>query len=170
MVGRATIGIAEPDAPEVEREAGDVAAVVVEGPALETAAPLSEDTVRAVLEGVGAVMATLVAPEEDPELWRFTPAELDAITPPLTRIANRRPRLRRALEEGDELALALHLAGYAGRNVAAARRLAADRLEADERERETAPAGRHADAGGPGGDPGTAHARPSWRGVPATAG
>ena len=118
------LSVGEPDAPEVAAgAAADPDAPAAGGPMLDPglppAPPVEEPTVRGLLLSLGAVAHVGFADDDVPDHWQFTPAELDQLTPPLTRWINRQPRLRRAIEHGDELAVAVALSGYVGRNVAA---------------------------------------------------
>lgn len=83
------------------------------------AADIPEPVIRALLASAGGLLA--MSPLADADVagnWRFTETELDDLTPPLTRIANRRPAIQHALARGDELTVAIQLLGYTGRNVA----------------------------------------------------
>lgn len=81
------------------------------------APPVADSAVRAILIALGAGATQLVGDPDVPRHWQFTPDELDGIVPPLTRIVNNRPALRAAVARGDHLAVGIHLAGYAGRNI-----------------------------------------------------
>lgn len=92
------------------------------GEPLAPAVPaVSQDAVRAILQAAGNAAHHISAVRE-PTFLRFTDDELAAVVPPLTRIINKRPQLRAAVQRGDEAAVAVALAGYAGRNVQAYRR------------------------------------------------
>lgn len=96
-----------------------------------------EAVVRGILASAGTVLG--MSPLADPDVaahWRFTEPELDALTPPMTRIVNARPALRQAAAHGDEMTIAVQLLGYTGRNLltgAAAKK--ARRTETEEWER-----------------------------------
>jgi len=80
---------------------------------------VTEAQVRTVLSGmVGPMLGLFFGDEDVPRHWRFTDDELDELVPPVTRVANRRPALRRAISRGDEGAILITLAGYAGSNAA----------------------------------------------------
>lgn len=83
---------------------------------------VDESIVRSLLSGLGGTLGHLAGDQDVVEHWRFTTQELDDLTPPLTRIVNRNTGLRRAVIKGDEMAVALVLAGYLGRNVADGKR------------------------------------------------
>jgi hypothetical protein len=139
-----TLRVSSPRPTEVQASAaaeGDASFEVLDD-AMESPAA-SEGTVRGLLAGFGNVLSTAAGDADVPDHWRFTDQELDDLTPPITRIVNRRPQLRRAIEHGDEVTVALHLAAYAGRNVDLAR--AAKEARSDDIDRE---------AGGPQGAPG----------------
>lgn len=137
------------------------------GAVVDLTPAITEAQVRAFLEAAGGVANQLGRDElYAPDVWRLTKSELDNLTPPLTRIINRRPALKRAVERGDEAFVALLLAQYAGRNFDTTRNATKARkaataaarnphLEADDGdgEREAGPAenGAHAGAGGDGG-------------------
>lgn len=126
-----SLGIGAPDAPEVNEPAADPG-----GPDVVWADDVSpevpEPVVRGILSAMGVVLAQVL---EDPDVvdhWRFTSRELDDLTPPVARIINRRPQLRRAVQAGDEITVAIQLAGYVGRNVADGARARAARNEEEE--------------------------------------
>lgn len=76
-----------------------------------------ERRVRALLTAKGAVLHGLVAVDKGSTEWSYTEADLAAIAPPLTAILNRYEPTRAAAHAGDELALVVGLAGYAGRSI-----------------------------------------------------
>lgn len=78
---------------------------------------VDEGTVRSILAGLGNMASLIDRVEGAPDLWRFTDAELDQLAPPITRLANRNPVLRRALLHGDYVVIAMGLSQYAVRNV-----------------------------------------------------
>ncbi len=90
--------------------------------AVEEEAPLvNESLVRGLLKGVGSAANTTIGRDDVEDHWKFDDDELDQLTPPLTRIINKRPKLRQAIARGDEAIIAMVLANYTGRNIAAAR-------------------------------------------------
>jgi hypothetical protein len=93
----------------------------------DDAPQVPEPVVRGILAALGSVASTVAAPDDLPDAWRFTPRELDDLTPPLARVVNARPALRRAVQRGDSMTVAVHLAGYVGRNVQDLRKAANDR-------------------------------------------
>jgi hypothetical protein len=131
------------------------------------------DQVRVVVMGAGLMLSMAFGDDEVPDHWRFSEVELAALVPPLTSIINRRPALRRAVQRGDELTVALVLAGYSGRNLDAlrgARRARAQReQETDAREGETASVAGAAGARSDG-DARVGAGGPAGGGVPRSAG
>lgn len=124
-----------------------------------------EAVVRGILATLGTVLAiSPLAVEEVPDHWLFTERELNDLTPPLTRIVNARPQLRAAAARGDEVTVAVQLAGFTGRNLIAgslarkqrAQRAEEDWLYADEHREADGPAGAGDGAarGAAGGQPG----------------
>lgn len=85
-------------------------------------AAIEERQVRDLLRSGSGLLGVLLGMEEVERHWRLTADELDALTPPLTRIVNRTPRLMIAVQHGDEATVAIELARYAGRNIDLARR------------------------------------------------
>lgn len=90
--------------------------------------------IRAIIEligesmhAVGTVLPTgrlplleYVATDElVPDHWKFTEAELDALVPPVTRIVNARPALRRAAQQGDHVIIAKTIFGWGSSNIIA---------------------------------------------------
>jgi hypothetical protein len=116
-VSEIVLGFAAQETPEVNTEAPPEGEGWLPPSTPDDAPPVAEVVVRGLLAGIGAAASTLAAPPELPEAWRFTARELDDLTPPLTRIINARPALRRAVHRGDHLSVAIQLAAYAGRNV-----------------------------------------------------
>ena len=109
-----TVGIGPPTAPQVSAEAD---ADFDPFPELESTPPVPEAVVRGILATAGSLLG--VSPLADPDVaghWHFTDEELDALTPPMTRVVNARPQLRAAAARGDELTIAVQLLGYGGRN------------------------------------------------------
>lgn len=133
MGARADLTIGPPPEPEVESTPAvdDVGLDVDDLGGLESAPHIDESIVRSLLKGLGGAVGYVAGDDDVPEHWRFTDGELDALVPPLTRIINRRPQLARAVARGDEATVALVLAGYAGRNVAAGRKAKEARGERD---------------------------------------
>lgn len=138
-MGAADLSIGAPGAPEVatdslhdgtgSRTEGPYVAPGFDEPELEEAPPVDELVVRTLLASMGGMAHVAFGDEDVPEHWEFTDRELDQLTPPLTRWINRQPRLRRAVAHGDELAVGLALAGYAGRNITAGQQARAFRDE-----------------------------------------
>ncbi len=120
------LGFAAQEAPEVNTDAPPEGDGWLPPSTPDDAPPVLEVVVRGLLAGIGAAASTLAAPPELPAAWRFTPAELDDLTPPLTRIINARPALRRAVHRGDHLSVAIQLSAYIGRNVNDLRHLRGD--------------------------------------------
>lgn len=164
----ADLSIGPPPEPEVSTAGVDPDAPppqwsddVLEPGMVEEHPDVPEPVVRGILSTFGALLA--MSPLADPDVdehWHFTERELDDLTPPLTRIVNARPTLRAAAARGDEVTVAVQLAGYAGRNVIAgglARRSRSNQPEEWERgnvEREAggAPAADRPSGDGPGVD------------------
>lgn len=118
------LSIGAPGKPEVTAPGDDVDDV--EGAAdwgdVDDAPEVSPDTVRVVLAAIGAGVGVVAGDEDVPNHWRFTDRELDDLTPPVANIINSRPALRRAVAKGDYAVVAIHLAGYTGRNLGAGKR------------------------------------------------
>lgn len=150
----ADLSIGAPGRPEVEAPPGDPF-VEPDDVADEPVPEVDEAVVRGLLRSLGGGASFALGDADVPDHWRFTDRELDDLTPPLTRIINRRPKLRRAVLRGDEMTVAVVLAGYAGRNVAAAR-TAQEVRNGREREADRAapgaPAGDHRAPGATGGN------------------
>jgi hypothetical protein len=120
--------VGEPGEPELAQPSPDGAADYGAGAELVDDAPQVPDAVvRGILAALGSVASTVAAPDDVPDAWRFTPRELDDLTPPLARVVNARPALRRAVQRGDSMTVAVHLAGYVGRNVTTLRKAASER-------------------------------------------
>lgn len=117
------------------REAGMPAAP---DPFGEPAPLVDERQVRGLCKSLSGVLSALVGDPDVDRHWRFTDDELDELVPPLTRYINRTPRLLVAVEKGNELEIALVLAGWAGRNITDGQRAREVRRE---RQRETEGAG-----------------------------
>jgi hypothetical protein len=96
----------------------------------------------------------LIGDDEIERHWRFSADELDELVPPLTRYINRTPRLLVAMDRGDELEIAVVLAGWGGRNITDAKRAREARRER-EREAEGSGAGGAAGVGAAGPPAGT---------------
>ena len=152
----ATLAIDPPEAPEVTAAPPDPQPEVEpeadedEGP--DAPPPVPQAVVRGLLSSVGLGLHFTLGHDDVPDHWQFTAGELDALTPPLTRIINRRPALRRAAHAGDAMTIATTLAGYTGRNVIDARRAADARHDEPQEEpdaRDQPRQARPAPAGGP---------------------
>lgn len=131
-------------APEPERVGPDD--VFVEDLADE-APHVDESVVRALLRSLSGGVAYAAGDPDVPDHWRFSDRELADLTPPLTRIVNRRPQLRRAVARGDEAAVAMTLAGYVGRNYTAGRKAQEARREDEYGEADGASVRAHPSAG-----------------------
>ena len=83
---------------------------------------LDVDQVRRFLAGLGSALGFAIGDPDVAGHWQFTPDELDDLAAPLTALANRRPELARAIHRSDHLLVAMTLARWTGRNVAAGRR------------------------------------------------
>jgi hypothetical protein len=124
--------IGPPGAPEVDVEAADVDEHQDYELGDGTPAPvISEKQVRDILDGAGRAFSLPPMNLGVADLWKFSSDELDGLTPPLTRVINKRPRLARAVAKGDEVFVLLQLVGYFGKrgDVVMAERRAA-RMEA----------------------------------------
>jgi hypothetical protein len=149
------VTVGPPPRPETQAGTGEDAAAAFEPvDDVQLVPEVDERTVRALLQGLGYAASTIGADEDVPDQWKFTATELDGLTPPLTRIINRRPKWRAAVARGDEAVVVMILASYGGRNVQAGREAKEARDElAGEDGRAAGPARA---APGPGG-PGFAH-------------
>ncbi len=159
------LSIGPPPPPAVSADPAADPAEVWADPAPEVP-EVPEAVVRGILASAGAVLAmTPLADPDVPEHWSFTERELDALTPPMTRIVNARPALRQAAAHGDEVTVAVQLLGYGGRNLlagSAARRARTTDPDTDwitdtdgheQPEAGSTPPGSHGDDGtGPFGD------------------
>ncbi len=118
--------IGAPSPPEVEPNNDDALygdeMLIDDDGELVNAPQVDESIVRTALRSVAGVASYTLGRDDVDEHWQFTARELDDLTPPLTRIINRRPQLRAAVARGDEAAVAIVLASYTGRNVASGRR------------------------------------------------
>lgn len=113
----ADLTVGPPTPPQVGVDVGDAEAYELDDVGVDVP-HVDEAMVRALVAGMGNAANYVAGDDDVPELWRFTDRELDDLIPPLTRIINRRPALRQAVIRGDEMAVAIVLAGYAGRNYA----------------------------------------------------
>lgn len=152
LVADLTVG--PPPAPSVRPQ--EPAPGPLDGAALEEAVPqVDESAVRLCLQALGGLLAWDVLPLADEDVaghWRFTEQELNDLTPPLTRIVNRNVRLRRAVIQGDQMAIAVAFGGYVGRNMTDGSRARKVRRE---RDGEVEVAEGDVGAGGPGVAPGS---------------
>jgi hypothetical protein len=124
--------VGPPPRPETQAEPGDSAGDApsfAEPVDAELVPPVDEAVVRNLLKGLGWSANVVLADDDVPEQWKFTDSELDGLTPPLTRIINRRPKWRAAVARGDEAVVVMILAGYGGRNVEAGRKARKERDE-----------------------------------------
>jgi len=113
------LGIGAPGEPEVDLEGVDLEEHLGaddEPDAELVAVEVSELTVRAALAAVGGLMGFALGDRRIPDHWRFTDSELDDLTPPVTRIVNRNPRLARYVAHADAAAAGLVIVRYALRN------------------------------------------------------
>ncbi len=129
MADELDLSISAPGTPAVNTAPDDETTGPADTWADDEAPQVSPDTVRAVLLAIGAGVSVIAADEDVPEQWRFTPRELEDLTPPVTNIINSRPALRRAVAKGDYAVVAMHLAGYMGRNLGDGRRAKENRGE-----------------------------------------
>lgn len=107
--------------PEVDRDLVSPDEVFPPGPDPtlidESNAPdASEAQLRALLSGLGGLVSFSMGNREIPNHWRFTPEELDDLTPPITRMVNASPRLKAIVARSDLIALGLVLTRYTLRN------------------------------------------------------
>jgi hypothetical protein len=117
-VGPADFRVAPPAAAEVEAEPGDDHLLDDFDDLDERQAPeVQEAAVRRVLKLIGNGAHGAFGDDLIEEHWCFTDRELDDLTPPVTAIINRRPKLRAAMARSDEAAVAIVMAGYLGRNI-----------------------------------------------------
>jgi hypothetical protein len=135
--------IAPPGTPEVDVEPGaDDELLDYE---LNDGAPVAvvtEAQVRDILDGAGRALSVPPLNMGVPELWKFSKDELDGLTPPLTRVVNKRPPLARAVAKGDEVFVLLQLAAYLGKRgdlLVESRRMAREEAPADVGQREAGP-------------------------------
>jgi hypothetical protein len=126
------LSIGPPPRPETQAAPGESEG---DGPSFgepvdaELVPEVDERTVRNLLKGLGWSANVVLADDDVPDQWKFTDSELDGLTPPLTRIINRRPKWRAAVARGDEAIVMMILAGYGGRNVEAGRKARKERDE-----------------------------------------
>jgi hypothetical protein len=107
---------AAPPAPEPE----------LEDELLQELEQWDEKQIRELLTLQGEIThAVFAAGPDDDETWYQTERDLNAIAPPLTRIANRYDAIRAAAAAGDEILLASAVSRYAARNYVKRRRLLA---------------------------------------------
>jgi hypothetical protein len=119
---------------------------------LEESVPqVDESVVRTMLRALGGGLGFALGDDDVVDHWRFTERELDDLVPPLTRIVNRNVKLRRAVIRGDEMAVAVALGGYMGRNISEGNKARKVRRE---RDGEVEVAEGDVRAGGPGMAPG----------------
>jgi len=87
-------------------------------PVVDDTPEATDAQIRLLLEFAGAdLLGAAIADDDVDGHWEFTADELDAIVPPLTRIVNRRPALRRLVAHGDGVFVVAGLARYARRNL-----------------------------------------------------
>jgi hypothetical protein len=118
-----------PDDTDLPPEEDLAAADEAVGELWEPAGPITEAFMRGFLAGIGEALHLVWRDDDCPDLWRFTDDELAAITPGMTRMVNARPKLAAAVQRGDALLVAVHLAGYLGRNTADLARARREREE-----------------------------------------
>lgn len=118
--------LADPRVPPSTHGAGESGHIEAPGGPYEFPEPppqLDEADVRRWLERVGKLVAwVLPTPEvlelEEPPLWRFTEEELGELTPPLTRVLNRRLLwLAGVIRNADELEVGFLLFEYVSGNL-----------------------------------------------------
>lgn len=150
--------VGPPPRPETEAEPGAPSdtPLFAEPAEPELVPPVDEAVVRGLVKGLGSVAHVIAGDDDVEDHWQFTDAELDGVTPPLTRIINRRPKWRAAVARGDEATVLLILASYGGRNVEAGRKAREER-ELDGQPGEAGGVADHARAARDGTGPGAAH-------------
>lgn len=145
MAAAPDLTVGRPGIPQVDADPSAPGPELVEDLVVDDAPHVDEAMVRTLVSGLGGVVAASPVADDDVEdHWRFTDRELDDLVPPLTRVINRRPQLRRAVAKGDEAAIAFVLGTYLNRNVSAAAAARKDRHERD-REAGLAAGGVHPD-------------------------
>jgi hypothetical protein len=148
-----TLTIGAPGEPQVQVDEKKSQSTAVDNKP-EIPAELEEGMVRGVLKAMGSAGNAIGHDEDVPNQWKFTDAELDGLTPPLTRYINRIPKLREAVVKGDQLTIAMYLGGYLGRNFEDGRKAKKARKKAEDEQQGEAskPAnGARAQAGSGGG-------------------
>ena len=135
MAETITIGIAPPPASQLGTTdaydlPGDPPAESFDTGAAPESPEVPEPVIRGILASMGMLLAAVpgVAHPDVPDHWQFTTAEMDALTPPVTRIVNARPVLRDAAANGDELTVAVQLAGFGIRNYMTGAKARADEI------------------------------------------
>jgi hypothetical protein len=121
--GHELLGVAAPDEPEVEHFDDDDEDVEPSAAAagngtrpLDVDAVEAED-VRALLEGLGEMLHLAIGDPDVRDHWRLDDDELDALTRPMTRIVNRRPKLKKFVQHGDGFLVLMHTTTYVSRNL-----------------------------------------------------
>lgn len=77
-----------------------------------------EAAVRAALAAAGGLVGHFAGDKRVPGHWRFSADELDDLTPPVTRMVNANPMLRRVVGRADALTAGMVLIRYITRNLA----------------------------------------------------
>lgn len=132
---QANLTVGPPPTPEVESTPGASVDTTPEVPTV--AAPeVDESVIRTMLKSLSNVASFTIGNDEIENHWRFTDREIDDISPPLTRMINRRPAARAAVVRGDEASVALVLASYTGRNLTLSRKF---KTEQEKKKREQQP-------------------------------
>ena len=111
-----------PPVPPVD--AGEVPDPGIGDAASDVVPDVDEAQVRRILDLIGMGAHIAVGHPAVEEHWRFTPSELDQLTPPVTAWLNRSPRLRAAAHHGDAVTVAVALGLYTSRNLSISREVA----------------------------------------------
>jgi len=152
---QADLSIGAPEAPQVMTSADELApdwSTELDDLGDDLNAPhVDEAVVRGLLAVIGGGLCTFVGDPDIEDHWTFSQREIDDLAPPLTRIINRRPKLRAAVARGDEAAVAIVLAGYGGRHVAAGAAARRARKEHDGHEHREAEPGEGSASAPPAG-------------------
>lgn len=87
-------------------------------PGDEESPEVPEAAVRAALAAAGGLVGHFAGDKRVQGHWRFTAEELDDLTPPVTRMVNANPTLRRVVGRADALTAGMVLIRYITRNLA----------------------------------------------------
>lgn len=151
-----TLAIGAPEAPEVNEPPADLDDDGFDPAEVEPRDPSEfEGLIRVALVAVTQMLAVTIGDDDVPDHWAMTDGELDALVPPLARMAAVRPAVARALEQADPLTAGLVLLGYTARNVIEGQNARRARGDDDggDRERETGRVAWGVDPADPGVDP-----------------